>query len=114
MVCGVRLCVQPGRGESAAERFGIHGGQFRVCLDAVGYVEEAWERLSGDALLVTAGVADGSVWQQRIWPEQKGRGGPVPTIWGGDRCEGAGLPVPEPVWEVVSAELQQCGGDVLQ
>ena len=103
MVRSGGLRVQSGGGESAPESGGVHGRELRLCLYAPGYAAEAREHLSGDAVVVSAGFTYGPVRQFRVRSKQEGGGGSVPFLWRRDRREGACVPVPESLRQMVQA-----------
>ena len=65
--------------------------------------------MPGDDIELDTGCA-----RQPLRGEQAGRGGADVPLLGGDGCEGARVPVLEPVRKMVPPELQQRGGDLLQ
>ena len=86
---GVRLRVQSGGRQPPERADGIHGGELRVCQHAVGYAEEAQEYLSSDVVIVTAGVIDWPLREFRVWQEQEGGGGHVPSLRTGSSRSGS-------------------------
>ena len=40
----------------------VYGGELRLCLDLVGYTQEAWEQMPCDAEFEPTGIADRPLW----------------------------------------------------
>ena len=46
------------------------------------------------------------LWNKRVWQEQEGWRGTHVPIWRRNRCQGACISLPKPLWQVVSTKLQ--------
>ena len=103
------LRVQSRGSEQAEGPGGVHEGELRVRVRPARHPEETRQHLPCDDIELHPGGA-----RQPLRGEQACRGGTDVPVLGGDRREGARVPVLEPLREVVPPELQQRRRDVLQ